>query len=206
MTEVDQPKGRSKVGQLARWFALIAAAGAVVTAFVFGDRFGADPGQVESPLIGQRAPSIALPTLDGSREIRFEDLRGSVVVVNFFASWCIPCRFEHDDLQAVQMEYGDEGVIVLGVVYQDSAANINRMLDELGRGYEAVVDPQSRTAIEFGVFGIPETFFIDRDGVIAAKLFGEADWESVTSIIDPILAGAQPDSITTGTVQSAPDS
>lgn len=192
------------MGRLARWLALVAAAGTVVIAFVFGDRFGTDPGQVDSPLIGQPAPEVSMMTLDGSRQVRFGDFEGSVVVVNFFASWCLPCRYEHDDLLALQSEYGDEGVVVLGVVYQDSPSNVDRFLDELGRGYEVVIDPGSRTAIDFGVFGIPETFFIDREGRVAAKVFGEAGWESLTAIVDPLLAGERPESITTGTVQPAP--
>lgn len=195
----------AKAGRLARWIALVAAAATVVVAFVLGDRFGIDPSQVDSPLIGQPAPVVSMTNIDGSDEIAFEDFDGSVVVVNFFASWCIPCRNEHDDLVAVQSEYVEQGVVVLGIVYQDSLANVDRFLDELGRSYEVVLDPGSRTAIEFGVFGIPETFFIDREGKIAAKIFGEADWESLTAIIDPLLAGEQPDSITTGTVQPGPE-
>lgn len=159
---------------------------------VFATRFGTDPRIVDSPLIGAEAVPFELPRLDGAGTVELSDLRGDVVVVNFWASWCVPCRAEHGYLTAANNAYRDRGVRFVGIVHQDSPTAAQSFLDELGWGedYIYVLDPDSRAAVEFGVFGVPETFFIDRDGVIAAKIAGPVTDSSLEGTLDRLLGDA----------------
>jgi cytochrome c biogenesis protein CcmG/thiol:disulfide interchange protein DsbE len=159
---------------------------------VFAGRFGKDPRVVESPLIGEAVASMRLQYLDGSGSVSFDDLRGQVVVVNFWASWCVPCRTEHAHLTAGQAAYRDRGVQFVGVVFQDTVEAANLFLDQLGRGegYLYVVDPGSRAAVEFGVYGVPETFFVDAEGRIVDKIAGPVDFARLSAALDEILDGA----------------
>lgn len=182
-----------------RWprrLALVVLAALIGIAAAFGTRFGTDPGVVDSPLIGRPAPNITLPHLEGDGERSLTDLRGQVVVVNFWASWCVPCREEHPDLVTAAQRYRGQDVTFLGVVYQDQPDQAIAFLDELGRGYDHLTDPGSRAAIDFGVFGVPETFFIDRQGTVVAKVIGTSDLALLSSTIETILAGGDPASVT----------
>ena len=162
----------------------------VAVAVVFALRFGDDPRAVDSPLIGERVPEVELPYLEQTGSVDLRDLRGGVVVVNFWASWCVPCRAEHKALLRAAAAYGDAGVRVLGVVYQDDPDSAKAFLDAEGRGYDVVTDPGSRAAIEFGLFGVPETFFIDARGRVAAKVSGPVTNAQLTKTIDRILRRA----------------
>lgn len=170
----------------------------------YGSRFGTDPGVVDSPLIGRPAPDFELPLLEGSGTVALSELRGDIVVVNFWASWCVPCREEHPDLLLAAERYRDDGVTFVGVVYQDGRNPAIRFLDELGRGYDHVMDEGSRTAIDFGVFGIPETFFIDRTGAVAAKVIGRSDTELLTRTIEAMLDGRTPESVSRAGYETQP--
>lgn len=173
---------------------------------MFGSRIGKDPGLVESPLIGQPVPAATLPLLEGQGTLSLSELRGEIVVVNFWASWCLACREEHPALLAANDAYRDAGVVFVGVDFQDQRSSAIAFLDELGRGqgYRYVTDPGSRAAVEFGVYGVPETFFIDRTGTIIAKITGASNAPLLNRVLDSILAGGVPDSRTVGTVQPAP--
>ena len=162
---------------------------------VFASRFGEDPRLVDSPLIGEQISSMRLEYLEGEGSVSFDELKGEVVVVNFWASWCIPCRSEHRHLTSAEQTYGPAGVTFVGVVFQDEIPAATRFLDELGRGsdnYLYVLDPGSRAAVEFGVFGVPETFFVDREGRIVHKIAGPVDAAGLNSAITAILAGEDP--------------
>jgi cytochrome c biogenesis protein CcmG/thiol:disulfide interchange protein DsbE len=159
----------------------------------FATRFGNDPRIVDSPLIGTPLPSLELAHLDGEGTLDLNDLRGDIVVVNFWASWCVPCRTEHGYLTEANRIYRDQGVRFVGIVHQDSPAAARGFLDELGWGgddYLYLLDPDSRAAVEFGVFGVPETFFVDRDGVIAAKISGPVTDASLAGTIDRLISGS----------------
>ncbi len=191
------------------WLRLASAVGVVATlvlAVVLANRFGTDPSLVASPLIGRPAPDVVMPRLIGGDDVSPARLDGKVVVVNFWASWCVACRAEHNDLVAAAAAFEDRGVIFVGVVYQDDPEAAIAFLDELGWGdnYEYVVDPGSRAAISFGVFGVPETFFIDPTGVVVGKITGESNAILLGSTLDQILAGERPGEHTAGTVQSGP--
>ena len=163
--------------------------------YVFNGRFGQDPRLVDSPLIGQPISDLTFDYLEQDGTFSFADQRGTVLVVNFFASWCFPCRLEHDDLLATSAAYADRGVHFLGIVYQDKPEQASAFLDEFGRGtnYSYVVDPQSRAIVELGVFGVPETYIIDAAGIIQGKIAGEVNGPVLQRALDQVLAGQTPD-------------
>lgn len=140
-----------------------------------------------SPLEGRPAPAFRLVTMTGD-SLGLDDLRGRVVVLNFWASWCVPCRVEHPVLMRADAEYDPEEALVVGVVYQDSRRNAERFLNRFGGDWPSLLDPGMRMAIDFGVYGVPETFFIGRDGRIARKHIGPVNWELLRSTVDSLLA------------------
>lgn len=191
-----------------RWGGALAAVAVVGVGALFGARLDRDNTLVSTPLIGQPAPDRSLPYLEQDGSISLSDLRGEIVVVNFWASWCVACREEHPALNAAAAAYRDAGVQFIGVVYQDRKSTATAFLDEMGRGedYLYLTDPGSRLAIDFGVFGVPETFFLDREGRIAAKITGASTLPLLSGVLDEMLAGGRPDpATTTGPVQDAPD-
>ncbi len=178
----------------------------VVLGVVLWSRFGSDPNLVSSPLIGAPVPAVTLPYLEEPGELALADLDGEIVVVNFWASWCVPCRAEHAQLVAAAEAYRDAGVRFVGVSYQDSRSNATGFLDELGRGYDYVIDERARAAIEFGVFGVPETFFVDRTGTVVGNVRGPVEAGLLFRALDTILAGGEVGSIDGGgPVQGTPD-
>ncbi len=146
-----------------------------------------DPNFFPTPLIGNPAPAWHLETLEGD-SISLDELRGKVVLLNFWASWCIPCRAEHSVLTRAASEWPEEDLEVIGIVYDDSRRNAQRFLDQLGNAWQHVLDPGSRTAIDYGVHGVPESFFIDRDGRVGMKYIGPLTWNAVSTNVDSLLA------------------
>ena len=152
---------------------------------------GVDKYTLPSPLEGNVAPNFQLQTMDGDT-IDLADLRGKAVVLNFWASWCIPCRQEHEVLKLTEATYDPEQALVLGVVYQDTEANARRFLAALGGDWTHLLDPTQRTAIDYGVYGVPETFFISPDGQIAHKQVGPVSWDLVKPMLDSLIAAGTP--------------
>lgn len=193
-----------------RWLRVPAIVAVIMTigvAAIFGSRLNRDPNLVTTPLIGQPAPTRTVPLLEDDGTLSLADLRGRIVVVNFWASWCVACREEHPALTAAASAYRKAGVTFVGVNYQDRNASAVAFLDALGRGdsYRYVADPQSRLAIDFGVFGVPETFFVDRQGTIVAKITGASTLPLLSRVLDDIIAGRKPKAnATTGPNQPAP--
>ena len=141
--------------------------------------FSGDPSKLPSALIGRPAPAFSLPPLEGLAGVAgFSDANlreGHVSVINVFASWCVPCRAEAPTLMSLAQDKAlkAQGVKLYGLSYKDEAANAVRFLKQEGNPFEAVgADTAGRTAIDFGVYGVPETFVVRGDGVVAYKLVG----------------------------------
>jgi cytochrome c biogenesis protein CcmG/thiol:disulfide interchange protein DsbE len=141
--------------------------------------FTGDPSKMPSALIGRPAPAFTLPAVEGlSSVVGFSDANlreGHVSVINVFASWCAPCRAEAPTLMSLAHDEAlkAQGVKLYGLAYKDEAANSVRFLTQEGNPFDAVgADTAGRTAIDFGVYGVPETFVIRGDGVVAYKLVG----------------------------------
>ncbi|HLA66628.1 MAG TPA: TlpA disulfide reductase family protein [Acidimicrobiia bacterium] len=176
-----------------RWV-IFSGAGLVVAvlAVVFASRFGSDPTLSPSPLIDTKVPNAVITPIDGSAAFSLTDLEGSIVLVNFWAPWCVPCREEHAVLLDTAVTYASSGVLVVGIAYQSELADVNVFLDELGRGYPTGMDDRSAAAIAFGVRGVPETFFVDRAGTIVGKVSGPVDAALVAATLESIILGVAP--------------
>lgn len=146
-----------------------------------------NPQFFPTPLIGQPAPVWTLQTLDGD-SLSLEDLNDRVVVLNFWASWCIPCRAEHPVLMRAARTWPKEEVAIVGLVYDDTQRNAERFLAAMGNDWRHVMDPGSRTAIDYGVHGVPETFFVAPGGTVAYKHIGPLTWDVMETKIDSLLA------------------
>lgn len=160
---------------------------------------GRDPYVLPSPLEAKAAPGFALPVMpsteDGTDDaprdtVRLSELRGKVVVLNFWASWCLACREEHPVLLRGAERYGERGVEFRGVLYQDSPSNARRWLREMGAAYPTLLDPDTHMAIDYGVYGVPETFFLDPEGRVAHKHIGPVTDSLVTTTIEALLDSA----------------
>src|SRR5215831_13831093 len=146
-----------------------------------------DPHLLPSALIDRPAPDFSLPGLyDTAEGLSREDLAGRVTLVNFFASWCAPCRAEHAQLMALARR---PGVTLEGVAYKDKPEDARRFLDGLGNPYRRVgVDRKGSTAIDFGVYGVPETYVVDGSGRIRYRQVGPLTAADVEQKILPLIA------------------
>lgn len=171
-----------------RWRWLILPVVAVPLVWILFTGFGRDPREVPSPLIGRPMPEFRLTAIDGT-EVSSESLRGRPVLVNFWASWCIPaCVDEHPVLLEAQERYGDQ-LAVVGILYDDGPSTARAFLDRYGDGgWSHLLDPNGRMAIEFGVTGPPESFLIDADGTIRFKHSGPLTTEILDAEIAAILS------------------
>lgn len=167
---------------------LIGVAIAVPIVLLLGYGLTRDPRAISSPLPGRPAPGFKLAQLENPDSVTLASLKGNVVVVNFWASWCIPCRDEHPVLLEAAARYQPKGVKFVGIAYNDKPHDSKRWLQELGASYPSLVDPGARTAIDYGVTGVPETFILDRQGVVAYKKFGPLTTPEITQMLDSLLA------------------
>ena len=147
--------------------------------------FGKDPRALDSPLVGKPAPNFSLRGINGEL-VQLEEFRGQPVFLNFWATWCQPCIAEHPVLQAVARRY--EGrVQFLGVVYHDEVEKIESFLNSRGEWGPTLLDLEGSVAVAYGVYGAPETFLIDRDGVIIEKLVGVVHPDLLSRKLDNLL-------------------
>jgi cytochrome c biogenesis protein CcmG/thiol:disulfide interchange protein DsbE len=147
--------------------------GVGISALLLGVLFlglGKNPNEIRSPLIGKTAPGFALREVGTGRIVDLAQLRGTPVVLNFWATWCGPCWEEHPVL--VANARNTPNVRFLGVVFQDEEKKILNFLQQRGSSYPTVVDDAGKTAIAYGIGGVPETYFLDANGVIVSKFTG----------------------------------
>jgi cytochrome c biogenesis protein CcmG/thiol:disulfide interchange protein DsbE len=148
--------------------------------------FGRDPHQVPFMLKGKPAPEFKLRTLDARQEISLAQLRGKPVVVNFWSTWCGPCKMEHPVLEWGFREYGSQ-VQFLGSIFEDTEENARAFIRQHGSPFPQLVDPLSRLAVDYGVAGVPETYFIDASGVIRDKHVGPIDPKTLATQLKSLL-------------------
>lgn len=189
MTDAPAPRSVLRFLPLAL-FALLAG-------LFFVRLFAGDTARIPSALIGKPAPQFDLPALEGLTGIpglKTEDMRkGHVSLVNVFASWCGPCRDEHPTLMEISRDAAlrAKGVELYGLSYKDEAANALGFLNLHGNPFARIgVDPAGRTAIDFGVYGVPETFVIKGDGTIAYKFVGPLSPSAFTTKLLPEIEKA----------------
>jgi cytochrome c biogenesis protein CcmG/thiol:disulfide interchange protein DsbE len=156
-------------------------------AFAFGAmllRGGGERGFSQNGLVGAAAPAYALERLDGGEKLTSQTYAGKPHLVNFFASWCVPCRQEHPMLEKMAAA----GIVIVGVDYKDAPASARALLVDLGNPYAVVgLDSDGRTGLDYGVTGVPETFVIGADGKIVATHRGPIDDATVRNKIEPAL-------------------
>jgi cytochrome c biogenesis protein CcmG/thiol:disulfide interchange protein DsbE len=176
-----------------RIVSVLPSVGFAAFAIAFGLSLGRDPSEIPSSLIGREVPKFSLPPVQGRRlGLSSVDLRGEVSLVNVFASWCVACRAEHPVLLGLQQR---AVVPIHGLNYKDKPDDAARWLDTMGDPYNrtgAYID--GRVAIDWGVYGVPETFVIDRFGRIAFKQIGPITLQDLDGTILPLVAKLQADS------------
>ena len=170
----------------------------MIALFAYG--FTRDPAKIPSPLPGHQAPQFNLAVLSPGADslarfsgdtLRLNDLRGKVVVLNFFASWCLPCRSEHAALTEAARYYGGKPIQFIGALYNDTPEAGLRWIEEMGgMAYPAVTDVESHTAIDYGLYGVPETFIIDPKGKVAHKELGPITGPILRRVIDSLLTSS----------------
>ena len=164
--------------------AALGVAGAIV--FVMAKGFGGDPHQVPFMMAGQKAPEFSITRLDTNETVKLSQFIGKPVVLNFWATWCGPCAMEHPNLEWAARKYADQ-VVFLGIVFEDTEANTKRFLAEKGWTFTQLFDPKSTIAVDYAVSGVPETYFINREGVIVGKYAAPIDRNTLDKRIAEIL-------------------
>jgi cytochrome c biogenesis protein CcmG/thiol:disulfide interchange protein DsbE len=143
--------------------------------------------QKHAPKIGAPAPVFVARRVDTPGKLDLASLRGKPVVLNFWASWCVSCKDEHRYLLEAAKDYGPQGVAFVGVAFKDSTSDLRSFLHEYGGGWPTVQDPGQDTAINYGVAGPPETFFIDRHGIVRFKVTGPLTPSVLTTQLDRLV-------------------
>jgi len=162
----------------------------IVMAVFLGIGLTMNPRDIPSPLLGKMVPDFSLPPVKGGTlGLASADLRGEVSIVNVFASWCVACREEHPILMGIR----EKGIVPLhGINYKDKPDDARAWLDDMGDPYTRIgADISGRVAIDWGVYGVPETFVIDRDGRIAYKQIGAVTPEILRDKIMPLVVKLQ---------------
>ena len=171
------------------WKKLLIPLAAVPILLLLAYGFRTDPRSIPSPLMEKPAPNFRLALLEGG-EASLESLRGKPVVLNFWASWCYPACYEEAPLlEATWRKYKEQGLVMLGVVIQDKEPNAREFMKRFDFSFPNGMDPGSKISIDFGVYGVPETFFIDRQGRIVFKHVGALTPQLVEAQVRTLLAG-----------------
>ncbi|MCH2265849.1 MAG: redoxin domain-containing protein [SAR324 cluster bacterium] len=160
----------------------------LIALFAFG--FTTDPKKVPSPLIGNPAPDFEVTALSGVEKIRLSELKGKPVLLNYWASWCQECKVEAPVLEAFHQKYGSatEQIKVVGIAIQDTPVNAKAFAQRFGKSYFLGLDDYAgNIALDYGIYGVPETFFIDPEGTIFYKHIGAVTDELLEKKFKPFL-------------------
>ena len=149
--------------------------------------FGGNPHEVPFMMKGQPAPPFTLKALDSGQRVSLEQLKGRPTVINFWASWCGPCKMEHPVLEWGSREFGGEAQF-LGVVFEHTEDNARQFLSQMGASFPQLVDTHSGVAVAYGVAGVPETYFIDAQGRIVDKHVGPIGPEQLQGWVQRLVA------------------
>jgi cytochrome c biogenesis protein CcmG/thiol:disulfide interchange protein DsbE len=151
------------------------------------------PGEIPSPLINKPAPAFSAPKLQAPEEkLTPADLKGKVWLLNVWASWCVSCRAEHPVLNQLSLQ---DAVVIIGLNYKDKPADAKKWLDRLGNPYDvSIMDQDGRIGIDWGVYGVPETFVIDKNGRIRYKHTGPVTAEDIQRTFLPLIVQLQAES------------
>ena len=175
--------------RLWRWLIPLAAL-PVLALLAYG--FRVSPRDIRSPLLERAAPAFALTTLEGM-PVSLAAYRGKVVVLNFWASWCYPaCYEEAPVLEQNWRAYRDRGVVVLGVAIQDKREASEKFVRDFGLTFPNAPDPTGKVSVDYGVYGVPETFFVDRRGLIRVKHVSAVTDAVFRQAVDRLLAEPGP--------------
>jgi cytochrome c biogenesis protein CcmG/thiol:disulfide interchange protein DsbE len=174
-----------------RWRVVVASLVPVVLlAALLGFGLGRDPKTApKSQLIGTVAADFALRDLRTGRIVHLSDFRGHPVVLNFWASWCVDCIVEHPNLVNAWQRFGNEGTVFLSVLYQDTGANAAKFLSQLPGDWPDLYDPGGRTALNYGVTGVPETVFVSPEGRIAQKQISVVSYSQIEDQVHAMSKG-----------------
>jgi cytochrome c biogenesis protein CcmG/thiol:disulfide interchange protein DsbE len=176
MTEETQKKS------LLRRFMPLIIFGLLVALLWYG--LGLNPRLVPSPLVGKPSPQFELPLLNASGKLTHEDLKGDITLLNVFASWCFQCRVEHEAITYLSQQ----GFRVVGFNYKDAPEDATAWLRQFGNPYHVVAqDLDGRVGIDWGVYGAPETFVIDHNGIVRDKRVGPVDAEYISETLMPLV-------------------
>jgi len=166
------------------WIAVAVALPVVMLILVLATRPSAQSRAVESPLLGKPAPPAEGTTVDGGHA-SLGDSSGRWVIVNFFATWCVPCVKEHPELVRFSEAHKAAGdVRILGVVYSDSASAVKDFRARNGGDWPMLSDPNGRIALDYGVSGVPESFLVNPQGIIVSKLLGGVRAADLQNLLD----------------------
>lgn len=176
-----------------RWAVAVVAVVALAGFTVVYGRLVAKQGAIAaaSPLLGKPAPAFSLPRLDGG-VVGSRAFAGRVLVVNFWASWCVACREEAASLESFYRRWSPTGLQLVGVVYADSASDARAFDAQYQITYPNVTDPSDTTALDYGVTGVPETFVISPGGVVVAHLVGAVGPATLDSVLARLSGGGAP--------------
>jgi len=167
-----------------RWLIPLAAV-PVLAVLAYG--FRSDPRAIPSPLVGRPAMAFALTSYAGA-PMSLETLRGKVVLLNFWASWCFPaCYEEAPVLESTWRAYRERGLVILGVDIQDTEPAASKFIKQFELTFPNAPDPQGKVSIDYGVYGVPETFIIDKRGRIRHKVVGAVDERDLKAKLEPLL-------------------
>ena len=189
-TDDAAPAGSSG-SHTARYTAVAVGVVALLLVGVLATREDAASKIAKSPLVGRQAPALAGPTLAGDApEYDLLDVDSRWVLVNFFATWCVPCVREHDDLVTFSQRHDVAGdAEVVAVVFDDEPDAVRRFFEERGGRWPVVEDPVGRIALDWGVAGIPESYLVDPAGVVRAKITGGVEADFLEQVLSDLEAG-----------------